>query len=287
MVTSSIGSYLVEFSSLIKTLGLDTDNSKPSLRIVSIKTPSCNSPLPPISNESFFSFSLKVIATLVSDSAISLSLIMFEVTFLPSWPAKGELLTVIVIDIVGGSIGVDLMGLLIDKCEIVSATEHFVNPAMQIISPAITSVTGTLLLPSKVNNFVNLPFSKTSPSRFIALTESLTFAEPLSTFPVKHLPKKGSESKRLVNIVNGSLIFEFGGGTVSIIKSNNCDKFFFSSFISFTHQPSLPDAYKIGKSSCSSVASKDKNKSKTSSNTSLARLSLLSILLIITIGFKP
>ena len=255
--------------------------------MVSIKTPSCNSPLPPISNESFFSFSLKVIATLVSDSAISLSLIIFEVTFLPSCPANGELLTVIVIDIVGGSIGVDLIGLLIDRCEIVSETEHFVNPAIQIISPAFTSLTGTLLFPSKVSNFVNLPFSKISPLRLIALTESFTFAVPLSTFPVKHLPKKGSESNSVVNIVKGSLIFECGSGTDSIIKSSNGDKFFLSSFISLTHHPSLPEAYKIGKSSCSSVASKDKNKSNTSSNTSLALLSFLSILLIITIGFKP
>ena len=71
-----------------------------------------------------------------------------------------------------------------------------------------------------------------------------------------------------------------------MIKSSNGDRFFLSSLMSLTHQPSLPEAYKIGKSSCSSVASKDKNKSNTSSNTSLARLSFLSILLIITIGFS-
>ena len=183
--------------------------------------------------------------------------------------------------------GVDLIGLLIDTCEIVSETEHFVNPAIQIMSPALTSLTGTLLFPSKVNNFVNLPFSKISPWRFIAFTESFTFAVPLSTFPVKHLPKKGSESKRVVSIVKGSFIFEYGSGTDSMIKSSNGDRFFLSSFISLTHQPSLPEAYKIGKSSCSSVASKDKNKSNTSSNTSFALLSFLSILLIITIGFRP
>ena len=159
ITTSSTGSNLIFFSVLNNTFGLETDNSKPSLRIVSIKTPNCNSPLPPISKASLFSFSLKVIATFVSASAKSLSLILLEVTFLPSCPAKGELLTVMVIDIVGGSIGDDFMGLETKLSQIVSETEALVKPAIQAISPATISLTGILLFPSKENNFVNLPFS--------------------------------------------------------------------------------------------------------------------------------
>ena len=57
--------------------------------------------------------------------------------------------------------------------------------------------------------------------------------------------------------------------------------------MSDTHQPFFPEANRIGKSNCSSFASKATNKSKTSSNTSLGLPSFLSTLLIITIGFKP
>ena len=88
-------------------MGLDTIISKPSLLIVSIRTPSWSSPLPPISNASLLEFSLNVIATLVSASAKSLFLITVDVTFLPSVPANGESFTIIVTDIVGGSIGVE------------------------------------------------------------------------------------------------------------------------------------------------------------------------------------
>ncbi len=51
------------------------------------------------------------------------------VNFLPSVPASGEVFTVIVIDIVGGSIGVAEMGSLILKSQIVSATFAFSKPA--------------------------------------------------------------------------------------------------------------------------------------------------------------
>ena len=52
-------------------------------------------------------------------------------------------------------------------------------------------------------------------------------------------------------------------------------------------QPSLAEANRVGKSSCSSVASRATNRSKTSSWTSSARASGLSILLITTMGFNP
>ena len=98
---------------LYNTLGLDTLSSKFSLLIVSTKIPICNSPLPPISNESLLSFSVKVIATFESASERSLSLILVEVTFFSSNPANGELFTVIVTAIVGGSIAVAFIGVLI------------------------------------------------------------------------------------------------------------------------------------------------------------------------------
>ena len=58
------------------------------------------------------------------------------VSFLPSVPAKGDVFTVIVIDIVGGSMGVAEIGLLTSKLHIVSATLAFSNPAITTMSPA-------------------------------------------------------------------------------------------------------------------------------------------------------
>ena len=52
-------------------------------------------------------------------------------------------------------------------------------------------------------------------------------------------------------------------------------------------QPSRPDAYKIGKSNCSSVAPNSIKRLNTSSTTSLGRIWSRSILLITTIGRKP
>ena len=115
-----------------------------------------------------------------------------EVTFEPSSPAKGEVLTVIVIDIVGGSIGVDFKGIETDGSQIVSATEAFFKPAIQIISPASTLSTGILSVLLKRNNFVNLPFSIILLSKFIAFTLVFTSTKPCSTFPTRHLPRKGS-----------------------------------------------------------------------------------------------
>ena len=81
------------------------------------------------------------------------------VNFLPSVPARGEVLTVIVIDIVGGSIGVAGIGSLISKSHIVSATLAFSRPAMTTISPASPNSIGTFFVPSYLKIFVNLPSS--------------------------------------------------------------------------------------------------------------------------------
>ena len=91
----------------------------------------------------------------------------------------------------------------------------------------------------------------------------------------------------MTNIAKGLSLSTFGSDTCSKIKSNNGCKFSLGSSNSFAHHPALPDAYKIGKSNCSSVASRETNKSKTSSITSLGLPSGLSILLITTMGLRP
>ena len=84
---------------------------------------------------------------------------MCSLIFFLSVPAKGELLTVIVIDIVGGSIGVAFIGLLTSRSQIVSATLAFSNPATITISPASPCSIGIFFVPSYLNIFVSLPSS--------------------------------------------------------------------------------------------------------------------------------
>ena len=91
------------------------------------------------------------------------------VNFLPSVPASGELLTLIVIDMVGGSIGVACIGSVTSRSQIVSATLAFSRPAIITISPASPISIGTFFVPSYLKILVNLPSSTFSPLRFIAL----------------------------------------------------------------------------------------------------------------------
>ena len=91
------------------------------------------------------------------------------VNFFPSVPAKGELFTVIVIDIVGGSIGVALIGSLTSKSQIVSATFAFSKPAIITISPASPFSIGTFFVPSYLKIFVIFLHQFFFLVRFIAL----------------------------------------------------------------------------------------------------------------------
>ena len=104
--TSSIGSRSWPFSSrFIRTRGREIESSKPSRRMVSIRTPSCNSPLPATSKESVVSVREMRRAILPSASLQSRSQIIREVTLSPSRPASGESLIEKVMAKVGGSIG--------------------------------------------------------------------------------------------------------------------------------------------------------------------------------------
>ena len=73
------------------------------------------------------------------------------------------------IDIVGGSIGVALMGSFTSRSQIVSATFAFSNPAITTISPASPTSIGTYFVPSYLKIFVSLPSSTFLPFKFIAL----------------------------------------------------------------------------------------------------------------------
>ena len=103
--------------------------------------------------------------------------------------ANGESLTITVTDIVGGSIGVDFIGVFTSVEQIVSATEVTDKPAIQTISPVFTSSTTIFFIPSNFKSLVNLPVSTIFPDKSIEWTLSLIFADPCSTLPTRHLPK--------------------------------------------------------------------------------------------------
>ncbi len=179
-MTSSIGSCRrpVAGSVANSTRGREIDNSKPSRRIVSIKTPSCNSPRPATSKASFSRLSRTWIATFPSASRNRRSPITREVTFAPSRPASGLSLTEKVIARVGGSIGSAASGAVTSGAQIVSATVVSASPATAMMSPACASSIGRRSSPRNACNLVSRACSTTWPSRPSDLTGMLTRATP-------------------------------------------------------------------------------------------------------------
>ena len=96
------------------------------------------------------------------------------------------------IDIVGGSIGVDFIGVSISVEQMVSDTDVIDKPAMQTISPVLTELTVIFLVPSNFKSLVSLPVSMILPDKFKAWTLSFIFADRCSTLPIRHLPMYGS-----------------------------------------------------------------------------------------------
>ena len=86
------------------------------------------------------------------------------VTLLPSRPAIGESLTAKRIDSVGGSIGWAWSGSVTDGSAMVSATVAVVRPAIEMMSPAPASSTGTRSSPRKAMIFDARPVSTILPS---------------------------------------------------------------------------------------------------------------------------
>ena len=186
------------------TRGRDTDNSKPSRRIVSIKIPNCNSPRPETSKDSLLALCVTRRAMLVSASRNKRSPIMRDVNFFPDFPARGDVFTKNVIVSVGGSIGNAGIGSVTDGSHNVSATVARVNPATTTMSPADAESRDTFCTPACSIIFVIFAVSTNSPAMLIALTVWPTRTVPDSILPVKIRPTYGSASNVVANILNGA-----------------------------------------------------------------------------------
>ena len=168
MVTSSIGSRRWPSSSRIKTWGREIDNSNPSRRIFSIKTPICNSPRPATSNASPPGVSVILMATLLSASFIKRSRITRDCTFLPSRPASGLSFMPNVTVIVGGSIGCASSGSSTANAQSVSETVALLIPAMVTMSPGVASSISCCAKPRNARILVTRNCSIFCPTRVSA-----------------------------------------------------------------------------------------------------------------------
>ena len=140
------------------TSGRDIPNSKPSRRIFSAKIVICNSPRPETLNLPSPTVS-KFIATLVCISDSSRSFILFDVTCLPSCPARGESFTENTTLKVGSSICIGSKGIGFTGSQILSPTSTVSIPANATISPASASSISILFKPRKPISLVIRPFT--------------------------------------------------------------------------------------------------------------------------------
>ncbi|MNO97793.1 hypothetical protein D3C76_895140 [compost metagenome] len=189
MVTFSNGSCFTPLTSRMITSGRPTAISKPSRRMVSIRTDRCSSPRPETLNLSAESPSSTRSATLYSSSLSRRSLMLRLVTNLPSLPQNGESLTWKVIETVGSSTVSGFIASTLFMSHRVSEMNSSSKPLMQTMSPAWASSTSTRCRPW-------WPISlRIRPLRFLPLVSMATtgvfgLTRPRAIRPTPITPRK-------------------------------------------------------------------------------------------------
>mmetsp|Transcript_4675 Transcript_4675/g.15141 ORF Transcript_4675/g.15141 Transcript_4675/m.15141 type:complete len:340 (+) Transcript_4675:918-1937(+) len=254
--------------------------------MLSMSTLSCSSPRPLTSYDS--PSVVTEMDTLFCVSRSSRSPIMADVSRVPSWPWNGDELTPNTMDSVGGSSGGLNSGATTSGDATVCVTDASESPASCTMSPAPASSSATVSVPRRAMILVMRPVSTTLPSRLSACTGMFTRAVPAAMRPVSTRPRKLSYDSMLARKANGAPSSTRGGGTLALSwSSSGVMSRRSSASRSFTAQPSRAEAYRMGKSSCSSLASSDTNRSNTSFTTSSTRDVSRSTLLITTTGRRP
>ena len=106
----------------------------------------------------------------------------------------------------------------------VSATVAVVRPAIEMMSPATASSTGTRSSPRNAMIFDARPVSTILPSGLSAWIGMLVLTEPEKTRPVRMRPRKLSRSSRVTRNLNGPSGSADGAGTWLTIVSNKGDR---------------------------------------------------------------
>mmetsp|Transcript_24359 Transcript_24359/g.33686 ORF Transcript_24359/g.33686 Transcript_24359/m.33686 type:complete len:252 (-) Transcript_24359:895-1650(-) len=187
MSTLSKGSWRLPSIVCSMTEGGPISSSKPSRRIVSISTVRCSCPRPETSYTSAESVGATRRATFFSSSFSSRSLIMREVSSLPSRPPSGDLFTPKVMRTVGSSTAKGFRGIGLAGSITVSPMPIFSAPAIITISPASASVTDVRPRLSKENSSEILKFLN-SPSGWPKQTVWPALREPARILPMASLP---------------------------------------------------------------------------------------------------
>ena len=131
----SIGSCNLPSTILVTTCGLPTVNSKPSRFIISTRTASCNSPRPCTSQVSGRSVFKTRSETFPTSSASNRFLTWRAVNLFPLFPANGEVLIPIVIEILGSSTVINGRACGFSRSARVSPKVIVSIPATAIMSP--------------------------------------------------------------------------------------------------------------------------------------------------------
>ena len=187
IVIFSYGSYGAPSIILIIASGLETWNSRPSLRMSSINTERCNSPLPDTLNSSALSVLSTLMLTLVCNSFCKRAQRSLEVAYLPSFPENGEVLTPKVIITVGSSIEIRPRDSGFSLEVMVSPIEMLVAPDTATISPALASSTSYLDRSLKENKWSALN-GICEPSSPIKTRGSFLLMLPLNIRPMAICP---------------------------------------------------------------------------------------------------
>ena len=176
------------------TCGLPTVNSKPSRRIISTRTASCNSPRPCTSQVSGRSVGRIRSDTFPTSSASRRFFTRRAVNFLPTRPASGDVLIPIVIEILGSSTVINGSGCGFSASARVSPSVMVSIPATAMMSPGPASVAGTRSSPSVIINSEIFTFSS-EPSVLIHVTIWPFLITPSCTRHSARRPRYGDESR--------------------------------------------------------------------------------------------
>ena len=156
IVSDSIGSLSLPSIILVTTCGLPTVNSKPSRRMISTRTASCSSPRPCTSQVSGRSVGKRRSETFPTSSASRRFFTNRAVNFLPSWPASGEVLIPIVIEMDGSSTVINGKATGLSGSANVSPIVIVSKPATAMMSPGPALSTDCRSKPSFIKSSTTL-----------------------------------------------------------------------------------------------------------------------------------
>mmetsp|Transcript_37956 Transcript_37956/g.112374 ORF Transcript_37956/g.112374 Transcript_37956/m.112374 type:complete len:248 (+) Transcript_37956:730-1473(+) len=246
------------------TCGGEISNSKPSRRMFSIRMPRCSAPRPDTTNASAVSPGSTRSARLRSSSRSRRSLMLRDVTNLPSLPANGDVLTLKTIDTVGPSTSIVSSGIGVSRSQMVSPIAMSEMPVIAAMSPACTSSTGTFAKLLYTYSSLTFAVRTWSGVRLLTIETAWPFRiVPDTTRPIAMRPRCLSKSMLADIICSGESGRTSGAGTSRTTVSNSGCSVSASASGLWPAMPRKPDAYTTGKSICSSLAPRSIISSKT------------------------